>query len=144
MASNTRPKFKHPIIREEKTEEDFRWIDPDELSSVCADDHIRRIQWRGLDVIIRSMIDLPEIPSFFSSVMSACYDEEHDLFMPEMLDFAVRANTVLRYSNIILPDDAEEQYRILYGTDLFQTVKDNICFDQVESIIKAAELSFSR
>lgn len=69
-----------------------------------------------------------------NSVMDACYDKEHDVFIPEMKDFALRVNVVSRYACVDLPEDIAEQHSILYNTDIFDTIVAAVNTAQIETI----------
>lgn len=94
----------------------------------------RTILWHGIAVTLRPLLPLIEVTQFVNSVMDSCYDKEHDVFVPDMKDFAFRVNTVSRYACVELPSDINEQYSILYNTDIFDTVLSNINQSQIQSI----------
>lgn len=100
----------------------------------------KTVRWHNLMLTVRPMIDFHETSQFVNSVMGACFDSKHDVAMPEAMDFAIRINTIMRYSNAELPDDTEEQYRIAYGTDLYEEIRDHIQTAQLDAIIKTIEL----
>lgn len=104
----------------------------------------RSVRWHGTSIAVRPLLTFQETGRFIDSVMHACFDGEHDTAMPEALDFAIRANAVLRYSNAELPDRIEDQYAILYGTDLYDTVRSQINTSQLDAIIRALELCVTR
>lgn len=94
----------------------------------------RTILWHGIAVTIRYLLPIKEVTLLVNSVMDGCYDKAHDVFIPEMMDFAFRVNIVTRYACVDLPQDIEEQYEILYNTDIFDTIASAINTAQMQSI----------
>ena len=105
---------------------------------------IKTVRWRNLTISVRPLLTFRETSHFVNTVMDACFDKEHGVAVPEAMDFAVRANTVLRYTNLELPKDLEEQYAILYGTDIYDTVRQHIQTAQLDSVIGAIELCMTK
>ena len=95
-------------------------------------------------VTVRPLLPVGEVSKFVNSVMGACYDQTNDIFIPEMMDFAFRANTVMRYACVELPADVEEQYAVLYNTGLFSAVMSVINEAQISSIKEAIMVCISR
>ena len=90
--------------------------------------------WHGIAVTVRPLLPLAEVTQFVNSVMDSCYDKGRDMFVPDMKDFAFRVNVVSRYACVELPPSIEEQYAILYNTDIFDTILSYINQPQIESI----------
>ena len=94
----------------------------------------RTVMWHGIAVTLRPLLSLVEVTQFVNSVMDSCYDKEHDVFVPDMMDFAFRVNAVSRYACVELPESIEEQYSILYNTDIFDTIVSYANAAQLQSI----------
>lgn len=94
----------------------------------------RTVMWHGIAVTLRPLLPLVEVTQFVNSVMDSCYDKEHDVFVPDMMDFAFRVNAVSRYACVELPESIEEQYSILYNTDIFDTIVSYANAAQLQSI----------
>lgn len=94
----------------------------------------RTVMWHGIAMTLRPLLPLVEVTRFVNSVMDSCYDKEHDVFVPDMKDFAFRVNTVSRYACVELPENIEEQYSILYNTDIFDVVVSYVNTAQLQSI----------
>ena len=94
----------------------------------------RIAMWHGIAVSVRTLLPIREVGLFVNSVMDGCYDVEHDAFIPEMMDFAFRVNVVTRYACVELPLDIEDQYEVLYNTDIFDTIVASINEAQLKSI----------
>lgn len=93
----------------------------------------KEILWHGIKIAVRPVLKFAETAEFVQDVMGAVLRED-GTFRPELIDFAFRMCTVFRYTNASLPENLEDQYLALYATDLYDTIKENICSDQLESI----------
>ena len=128
MASDTRPVY----VRAD--EKNGRISGEKIFAAAKVDNSPGQIRWHGLPITVRPILSLREVALFIDDVMGACLDPERGTGMPELADFLIRVNTVLRYSNAGLPDDPDEQYQLMYGSDLYEQITQNICKDQLESI----------
>lgn len=118
----------------------IRKITSEQMSRFVVKDHNKLLMWHGISVSIRTLLPLKEVSQFVNSVMDCCYDKEHDIFVPDMMDFAFRVNVVSRYACIELPNDLEDQYSILYDTDIFDSVIKVINQAQISSIKNAINI----
>ena len=100
----------------------------------------RTIRWNGKVMKVRPLLPPMEMSEFLNSVMDACIDREHGSIMPEFIDLAIRANTVLRYTDMDIPETLDGQTELLYGTDLYDSVREHICKAQLDALIHAAEI----
>lgn len=134
MASNTRPKFKHPIQTSTNyTGENISVISPEELcSSVTPDDRVVQIRWNGLSVLIRKLIGIDEMADMYCSILQHCSDNGY--IHQEYIDLEFRHAVISYYSNISLPTNSEDICSIVYGTDLYSTICKYINTDQVSAI----------
>ena len=112
------------------------------LEAADLHDDFKHVEWRGVEFIVRPMLSLAESTMFVNSVVDSCCHKETMTFVPEVFAFAIRVNTILRYTNINLPKDAETQYKIVFQTDLFDCVRENINIEQYDSIVDAAYMYF--
>lgn len=76
--------------------------------------------WYGNTVVVKKVLPLKSVFEFVQQVVNSCYDD--DDYMPEMKDFAIRACTIEKYTNVALPKNSENMYMMMYGCDLFDTV----------------------
>jgi len=114
----------------------IKQITVDQLRATNTTPMSRTVMWHGRAVSVRTLLPVRELSQFINSVMSACYDDEHDVFVPEMMDFAFRVNVVSRYACVELPDDIEEQYVLLYNTDIYDSIVAAVNAAQLQSIEK--------
>lgn len=108
----------------------------------------KTVLWHGISFTLKPLLSFGEVTKFVDSVLNACsgkHDGEHDgLFIPEMKDFAIRANTVLRYACVDLPSDFGEQYELLYTTDIYDCILSAINRPQFDSILDAINTCINR
>lgn len=136
MASNPRHVFKHPIPGREAAE-DPSLIPAEKIRAVMKDDAVLSAAWHGMRLTVRKMISAEEFMQASDLVFKRCWDG--DLFRPELLDFELRTAVVVFYSNAELPQDTEERWAVLYGTDLYETVCGMVNREQVAALKEAIE-----
>ena len=116
-------------------------ITADTIESVAnVDTSPKAVRWHGLLLAIKPLLSFEEMTRFVNSVMDACFDEEHNIAIPEAIDFSIRVNVIVRYSNITLPVSIEKQMQIVYGTDLYETIMSHVSSSQLNAIVKAIDL----
>lgn len=103
-----------------------------DLTGFPVNDSVIVVPWRGRTLHVRALIEPEETMEIVNDVMSACYNKKDDAVVPEMRDFAFRACVVTRYSNVSLPKDLREQYKLVYLTDLYETIEKRISKAQIE------------
>jgi len=96
------------------------------------------IEWNGLKIKIRSTVSLKYMLIFVDYVVKACFSNSGE-YIPEIMDFAIKSATIKYYTNIELPEDTSKQYKLVYGTDLFEKIFDAeiIDPDQFDTITKS-------
>lgn len=136
MASNPR-QFKHPVpSRQVSPGAHVDLISPEQLCKAAGSQvNITQVVWRGLYVIVRNIIDLSEMTDLVSAVLNRCWDGER--YCNEFLDFEFRCAVITFYSNVTLPHDKNDLCGIVYGTDLYDTIKNNASQEQVTALYDA-------
>lgn len=143
MASNTRPKFKHPLPTMKTEPKELSWVTEEELTgTVAPDTGMVQIVWNGLNVFVRRMIGLSEMQNMVDIVLNQCWDGER--YRIELTDFQFRCAVVTFYTNINLPESAADQYEYLYGTDLYEFVTPYISKAQLGAIEDSLRMYMSR
>lgn len=143
MASNPRG-FKHPIPgRAVSAESKPNIITPEQIMDACTPDaKAVQVRWHGLDLVVRSMIGVNEISDFVDLVLDMCWSGEY--YRKEMMQFRMRFVVMLYYTNMKMPESDEDTYALLYGTDLYSTVKKCINADQLNEIEEALRMYLSK
>lgn len=97
------------------------------------------VNWHGVIIKVKYMLDMDEEHMLIQSIMNCCMTNDGN-FVPELLDISIRANIVKTYSSVELPEDISEQHKLLYYSDLFDTIVNNVNKNQTEHILKLVEL----
>lgn len=100
----------------------------------------RTIIWHGMAITVRTLLPIQEVSQFVNSVMDCCYDKSRDIFVPDMKDFAFRFNVVSRYACVDLPTNIEEQYSVLYNTDIYDSVLRSVNSGQIAALNEAINI----
>lgn len=96
-------------------------------------ENVNIIEWNGYEVRIQSLVDLVTAIAIVSKVSDTCFNDDGD-FTPDMKDFITRVSIISLYTDIELPESAEEQYAFLYATDIYQAVVQCINQEQLSEI----------
>lgn len=91
-----------------------------------------------VDVDIKYMIGIEDMLEFVEEVSANAFDSEGE-YIPAVVDFLIKANTIKRYTNAELPEDIHEQYSFIYTTDLFEQICEHINQVQLKEIIGAID-----
>ena len=79
------------------------------------------IDWHNIEIEFMSCIPFAAASKLIQDVADACFTDDGD-YMPEVMNFALRAGVIGLYTNIELPTDADAMNRLLFGTDLWDRV----------------------
>jgi len=94
------------------------------------------IEWRGLEFIVKRTISFAEMAKIVETVTATCFSPEGE-YMPVCRDFMWAHEIISAYTNLELPEDAEECCQIIYDADLFMHVIDHISSDQYGEMYSA-------
>ena len=94
----------------------------------------------GKEVVVKAGLGLAETIGFVDNVASTVMDDETGGYRPELFDFAFDVMVLMYFTNIALPDDSGEQFRLINHTDLCFEVKKNIDTETLDSLYAAAKL----
>lgn len=95
------------------------------------------IEWNGLKILVKEMLALDEVSDFVNAVTTACFDVDNYTFHPEWRDFVIRVAVVDLYTNLTMPRNPQKVYDILYRTQLFDAIVENVNRDQFDDIMRA-------
>lgn len=97
------------------------------------------VEWNGLQVVIKKNLSLEEMMTFANSVVKSCFDQANGAYMPEVKDFAIRANVLDMYTNFTLPKDLEKQYDMVIRSGAVEMVLNHINYMQFNELVKAID-----
>lgn len=98
----------------------------------------RTIQWRGLPLTVKRLLTPSELVKTITEMIDRCRSGEDEC--PWLIDLSFRIGIVTSYALIELPGDLDELNFIMYETDLFEKVCENINQDQLSFIRNAVSL----
>lgn len=102
-------------------------------------DTVETIEWNGLQVVIKKNLSLEEMMTFVNSVVKSCFDQASGAYMPEVKDFAIRANVLDMYTNFTLPKDLDKQYDMVIRSGAVEMVLNYINYAQFNELVKAID-----
>lgn len=102
-------------------------------------DTVETIEWNGLQVVIKKNLSLEEMMTFANSVVKSCFDQASGAYMPEVKDFAIRANVLDMYTNFTLPKDLSKQYDMVIWSGAVEMVLNYINYAQFNELVKAID-----
>lgn len=93
-----------------------------------ADTYKIKIERLGdYEVVIKDTLDVADVLGFVDEVVENVIDVENDSYYPELLDFFIDAEILIRYANFKLPSDLSKQYAFVANCqDIVGTVKEYI------------------
>ena len=97
------------------------------------------VEWNGLQVVIKKNLSLEEMMTFANSVVKSCFDQASGAYMPEVKDFAIRANVLDMYTNFTLPKDLGKQYDMVVQSGAVEMVLNYINYVQFNELVKAID-----
>ena len=102
-------------------------------------DAVETIEWNGLQLVIKKHLSLEEMMTFANSVVKSCFDQASGAYMPEVKDFAIRANVLDMYTNFTLPKDLSKQYDMVIRSGAVEMVLNYINCVQFNELVKAID-----
>lgn len=90
---------------------------------------------------VKKHLGLTEMVSFVNDSAKSCFSEHTGKFMPEVKDFVIKANTIGYYTNLTMPENLEERYKMVYASwgEISNVVFERIDYEQYKDIINAVE-----
>lgn len=104
----------------------------------------KTIKWDGYDIVVKQLLSADEFIEVVRAVFRDCRIPDTDnMVQLELIDFAIKTNIVSAYANVELPEGLSDLYNLIYGTDLYESVCDNVSEIQLKSIINSIMLCVS-
>lgn len=104
-----------------------------------ADPNVIDVEWKGLTVTITKTISLEEMMKFADNVHKSCFSVDTGAYLPEVKEFAIRANLMQRYANFSLPDNMERQYMIVMTSGAVEMILEHINLVQYNALMDAID-----
>lgn len=81
-------------------------------------------------IAVQKTLSLQQALAFIKNTVSMVVDTETGEYMPEVCDFALKLNVILSYADIAIPKDLEKAYKVVYESNLYDSVMDVINSEQ--------------
>lgn len=94
---------------------------------------------KELKISVKRRLDFEDAMKFVRDVAGSCTDINEGSYMPEAFDFSVKVNTLVYYAGFNDPDDIQKAYSVIYGTNLYEVVRDVIDEGQYFALVSAAK-----
>jgi len=91
----------------------------------------------GLQVKVKPILTFADTIGFTSEAVRSIIDEVDENVAYELYDFIIKSLTLKYFTNISLPNDINEQYQLVYETQLFNNVVQAIDDKFYTNLIKA-------
>lgn len=96
------------------------------------------IEWNGISITVKSFLNVSELTKLSYSATDICFTSD-ETYLPEVYDFAIAITTINVYTDLVVPESVEDQYKLITQTDLLDKIIECIDIKQYEKIIKAIE-----
>lgn len=100
----------------------------------------------GIIVDVKRSLGMKEALQFVQDIVSTCFDEEEATYIPEIFDAAVRIGTLMHYAGFDVPKEADKAFKVVYETELFDSILQVIDGRQFDELIAGAKrkIAFKR
>lgn len=115
----------------------------DEYIGIVKGNKVERkvVGWCSKYIEVKQMLSVDEYINVIRRIFADCRTpDSENMVQLELIDFAIKTNIISAYANIELPENLDDLYYIVYGTDLYEKVCANVNEKQVESIISSVKL----
>lgn len=96
-----------------------------------------------IEVEVKRKLNLDEMLTFVSEVVSFCIDAGDETYIPEAYRFAIRVAVINGYSNLTMPSNIDKQYELAYYTSAFNQIMSVIDREQFTDIIDAVDMKLN-
>lgn len=101
-------------------------------------------KWNSQTIYVRSLLSFNEMIQLVENIIASCSNIDQGSgdgqIILEKLDFCKRFWIVTYYAMVEFPNSIQDQYAILYGTDLYDSIKEVINDGQLNAIIECIDL----
>lgn len=109
----------------------------DEISESDDNDNIEEND-KPIEISVKNTLNFEESILFVNNIVDICVDSDTGEYNPEMFDFMVKLFTVKFYSNAEISGDVENDYKLIYESDIFDKVFEQINATQFNELVRSA------
>lgn len=103
------------------------------IEAVRVPDVTTAIEYHGVTLNVRERISFPEMLSFVNTVADSCFTLEGE-YAPQVDMFAFKSNVIDFFTDVELPEDLAERYKLVMMTDLYSVVTENVYEAQLDDM----------
>lgn len=100
----------------------------------------KNVLWRGKTVKVKPSLSFEEMIDCYNDITGTITDEATGMIRYELLDFTVKIYILAYYTQLEFPQTIEEQYDMIYNTDLYGSIAAAVNQEQTAAIKEAVYL----
>ena len=93
----------------------------------------KQITYDGVVISVKNKITIGEMTAFAENVSNACFSED-GTYMPELFSVAYLGNILAFYTNVNVPEDIDDMYKITSNSDFMNKIIESIDVYQITMI----------
>lgn len=97
------------------------------------------VKERTNDFVVKDHLSFDEMMHFVDNVVTSCFDTKTGEYRPEVMDFAIRINTLRCYTDIELPTSMDEKYEMAVASGIVEEVLEYINRPQYLNMVSSIE-----
>lgn len=95
------------------------------------------VEFLGNEIQVRRFVPYDKFCAVVNGVADSCFDRESGEYHPENRAFATMLAVAAVYTNLEIPEDTDEQYKLLYGGGLYELISAYIDDGQYKDLCMA-------
>jgi hypothetical protein len=97
------------------------------------------VNWHGKIIEVRTLLSQEEEIRTIHEIISLCVDDDDGSVAIELLEFYIRFKIICSYAKVSFPENLDDIYKLVYHSDLYKYVIDNVNSTQVNNIINSVK-----
>lgn len=97
------------------------------------------VNWHGKIIEVRTLLSQEEEIRTIHEIVSLCVDDNDGSVAIELLEFYIRFKIICSYAKVSFPENLDDIYKLVYHSDLYKYIIDNVNNTQVNNIINSVK-----
>lgn len=97
------------------------------------------VNWHGKIIEVRTLLSQEEEIRTIHEIISLCVDDNDGSVAVELLEFYIRFKIICSYAKVSFPENLDDIYKLVYHSDLYKYIIDNVNNTQVNNIINSVK-----
>ena len=97
------------------------------------------VNWHGKIIEVRTLLSQEEEIRTIHEIISLCVDDNDGSVAIELLEFYIRFKIICSYAKVSFPENLDDIYKLVYHSDLYKYIIDNVNNTQVNNIINSVK-----